>query len=76
MACGCCAEEPGFAATMVLTLARAIGATTTIFSIVDAVLLPPPFPEPHRISTGIEQPGGVVRDEQAIEPRPGGRWIF
>ena len=37
-------REPGIAATMVLTLALAIGATTTIFSVVDAVLLQqPPF---------------------------------
>ena len=45
-------REPGFAATTVLTLALAIGATTTIFSVVDAVLLqPPPFPEPDRLVT-------------------------
>ena len=45
-------REPGFAATTVLTLTLAIGATTTIFSVVDAVLLqlqPPPFPEPDRL---------------------------
>ncbi len=45
-------REPGFAATTVLTLMLAIGATTTIFSVVDAVLLqPPPFPEPDRLVT-------------------------
>ena len=45
-------REPGFTATTVLTLALAIGATTTIFSVVDAVLLqPPPFPEPERLVT-------------------------
>ena len=45
-------REPGFTATTVLTLMLAIGATTTIFSVVDAVLLqPPPFPEPARIVT-------------------------
>ena len=45
-------REPGFAATTVLTLTLAIGATTTIFSVVDAVLLqPPPFPEPDRLVT-------------------------
>ena len=32
-------REPGFAATTVLTLTLAIGATTTIFSVVNAVLL-------------------------------------
>ena len=41
-------REPGFAATTVLTLTLAIGATTAIFSVVDAVLLqPPPFPAPY-----------------------------
>ena len=45
-------REPGFTATTVLTLTLAIGATTTIFSVVDAVLLqPPPFPEPDRLVT-------------------------
>ena len=45
-------REPGFASTTVLTLTLAIGATTTIFSVVDAVLLQaPPFPEPDRLVT-------------------------
>ena len=45
-------REPGFTATTVLTLTLAIGATTTIFSVVDAVLLqPPPFPAPDRLVT-------------------------
>ena len=45
-------RSPGFAAAAVLTLTLAIGATTTIFSIVDAVLIqPPPFPEPERLVT-------------------------
>jgi len=43
---------PGFTAATVLTLTLAIGATTAIFSVVDAVLLqPPPFPEPERLVT-------------------------
>ena len=45
-------RSPGFAAAAVLTLTLAIGATTTIFSIVDAVLIqPPPFPDPERLVT-------------------------
>ena len=45
-------REPSFTAATVLTLTVGIGATTTIFSAVDAVLLqPPPFPDPNRLVT-------------------------
>jgi putative ABC transport system permease protein len=43
-------KSPGFAATAILMLALAIGATTAIFSLVEGVLLRPlPFPKPSRL---------------------------
>jgi putative ABC transport system permease protein len=51
-------RTPAFTAAALVTLALGIGATSAIFSVVNAALLkPPPYPEPDRI-LALTYPGG------------------
>ncbi len=61
------ARRPGFAATVVLTLAVGIGATTTIFSVVDGVVFRPlPYDDPSElVVVGTTFPGREWDDATA-----------
>jgi predicted permease len=67
-------RQPGFTATVVLTLALGIGATTSIFSVVKAVILNPlPFRQPENLVHVWEGHEHYHRGEQAYfsSARPG-----
>lgn len=63
-------KSPGFSAVAILTIALGIGATTAIFSVVDATLLHPlPFPKPEQlVSIEYDFPGLGARDVGMSEP--------
>ena len=58
-------KAPGLTTVMVLSLAIGIGASSAVFSVVDALLLRPlPYPEPQRLAAiWLHSPGiGIFRD--------------
>ena len=63
-------KSPGFTAITVLTSALGIGATTAIFSVVDATLLHPlPYPQPEQlVSIQDDLPGVGAQDVGMSEP--------
>jgi predicted permease len=63
-------KSPGFSAVAILTIALGIGATTAIFSVVDATLLHPlPYPQPEQlVSLEDDLPGVGARDVGMSQP--------
>jgi predicted permease len=69
-------KQPAFTTTVVATLALAIGASTAIFSVVEATLLRPlPFRETSRIAFlwGVAGPQKAIRGGSPIEVQDWGR---
>ena len=65
-------QRPGFSLAVIGVLALGVGATTAMFSAVDAAMLRPlPFHEPERLVTlhGIELPGTRPAATASVEPR-------
>src|SRR5438477_7744094 len=63
-------KSPGFTAVVVLTIALGVGATTAIFSVVDATLLEPlPYPHPEQlVSLRNDLPGVGAQDVGLSQP--------
>ena len=63
-------KSPSFTAIAILTIALGVGATTAIFSVVDATLLRPlPYPQPEQlVSIQDDLPGSGARDVGMSQP--------
>jgi len=63
-------KAPGFAIVIILTIALGVGATTAIFSVVDATLLHPlPYPHPEQLVRITDDlPGVGAQDVGMSEP--------
>src|SRR5262245_31101715 len=62
-------NRPGFAALAILTLGLGMGATTTIFSAIQNILLDPfPYMDAHRVA--------MIHIHDSTSSRPGGRSFF
>src|SRR5262245_8726543 len=62
-------RQPGFALLAILTLALGIGATTTIFSAIQNILLDPfPYTDAHRVV--------AIQIRDTSSSRPGGRTFY
>lgn len=63
-------KTPGFTATAILTLALGIGASTTMFTVVDSVLLKPlPYRDSGTLVAAWERPHQIGFDEVGPNPR-------
>ncbi len=62
-------RRPGYSVTAILMLVLGIGATTTLFSVVDTILLKPlPYPNPDRLVTVMEASPSKNKKESLIAP--------